>query len=243
MRSEYNQKYLSRVGVKQPFQPKLQLVKASAVIMALLLELSGAQLRLLVLAFYRIEPPSRCIVEILPDRTPSPLRPALLSRTPVAESSTEGVAAVLVEVDDGVESEDQVLAGAGGLEDVGQAGVEDVVEQGEGSGGRAEGEAGEAGGGQFQFKLVCVETEVSHFGFGLGLLGRGRMHAFTSFLSLVPQRDHFVHHLHHSLLVVGLVGAVLGLLLGSLEEDGFALIAVLQFSNKKILEADEYLGH
>jgi hypothetical protein len=66
-----------------------------------------------------------------------------------AEGGAEGVLAVVVEADDGVDDEDEVFVGDGGLEDVGQFGVEDVVEHAHVAELVAEDQVGEAGGADF----------------------------------------------------------------------------------------------
>ncbi len=60
--------------------------------------------------------------------------------------------------------------GDGGLEDIGQLGVEDVVEHIGGGHFIPEGQAGEAGGAYLQREIISSEAEVPHLGLGLTLL-------------------------------------------------------------------------
>lgn len=130
--------------------------------MAFLLEFAGAQLCLLILPLDGVESSPHCIVELLSYWATTPFSAAFWPAG-AAKSSRESVAAVFIKVDDGVESEDEVLSGERGLEDIGEAGVKDMVEHACGGGVGAEGEVGVAGSGELKAEVVSLKAKVPHF--------------------------------------------------------------------------------
>ena len=102
--------------------------------------------------------------------------------------------------------------GDGGLEDIGQLGVEDVVEHISGGHFIPEGQAGEAGGAYLQREISSFEAEVPHLGLGLTLL---LPLLPLLLLALLPLPYHLLQHLPDRATLISLRCFVLLFLLRS----------------------------
>ena len=110
------------------------------------------------------------LIEFSLDRTASPVLGGLgiifdLVLGVLAEGGAECVFAVLVEVNDGVQSQNQMLLGDVRLEDVGQFRIEDVVEHVAGGHFFPEGKGGVAGCGYLEGEVWQSHPEEPDLGF------------------------------------------------------------------------------
>jgi hypothetical protein len=92
-------------------EPDFKLFKFGTIEKTLFLEFATAQLGLLLLSLYRIEPSLSQLIQLSANRACPLISCFLVSSLSSAESGTERVSALLVKVYDGIEREDQMLAG------------------------------------------------------------------------------------------------------------------------------------
>ena len=106
------------MSVEQVFESDFKLFEFGAIKKTLFLQFATAQLALLLFSLYRIKPSLRQLVQLSANRACSFIGCFLVSSLSSAESGAEGVSALFVEVYDGIEGEDQMLARSCGLQHV-----------------------------------------------------------------------------------------------------------------------------
>ena len=97
------------MGVQQILKAKLQLIKSSFVVKALILKFVSFKEALFVLSFNMVNFLPCNFVEFFLDGTILPFRGLILGRIVPAEGSTECISALFIEIDNWIEGKDEVL--------------------------------------------------------------------------------------------------------------------------------------